>query len=120
MPRLRREDTSWVGTVTLSTWAGFQQRGGPYATRSRPTKRPTARIQFQSRDLGEKPLPRPNEEQLAAYEHLRRHESTVTGAVLARIVSFGGADTSFLEWIAEKDGGKRTEPVRNPAPRKAR
>lgn len=26
-----------------------------------------------------------------------------------RIVGFGHADTSFLEWIAEKDGGKRIE-----------
>jgi len=27
----------------------------------------------------------------------------------ARIVKVGGADTSFLEWIAERDGGKRVE-----------
>lgn len=35
----------------------------------------------------------------------------------ARVVDFGGADTSLLEWIAERDGGKRTDHETRPSRR---
>lgn len=203
MPRLKREGTSWVGNVMLSSWSGFQQRRGPYGSISPRRKRPTIQIDFQPCGKDEQAQRRPSPEQIAAYSYLVAHESSVTRAVLARIlrayprlratyhkdydidarekrvyadeldelfddlrplpvikrardlrrvmgvawihvldvakdglayigfelgcswddehgagvmthkarvVDFGYADTSFLDWIAEKDGGKRIVP----------
>ena len=176
-PPLKWDRFLWTGSITLTSWSGFQSRLGSYgAVSSARASDGTAGLNVSTPDNKQVT---PSPEQAEAMRHLLAHESTVRDAVLAsilrdypamresygydddeaeelmpevteagqfrsllglsnvhvlavakdgtayvgfefgctwdtehglgimthrgRVVEVGGADTSFLEWIAERD-----------------
>jgi hypothetical protein len=81
-PPLQRRELHWTGRVTLSSWAGFQSRVGPYgsSTSSAPGDG-TVRLSVAAESLAP-PLP----EQAAAYEYLLANQEAIRDVLLAAII----------------------------------
>lgn len=82
-PELVREPNGgWTGRDKLPSWAGFQQRLGPYASvSSREVSDGTIKIHV----IAAADSPVPSIEQIAAYQYLKEYEESVAGTVLDAI-----------------------------------
>jgi hypothetical protein len=81
-PPLRRGEFYWTGRVALNSWAGFQSRLGPYASRSSSAAGDgTVRLNVA---LAESGPPTPG--QAAAYEYLLANQDAVRDMLVASIM----------------------------------
>lgn len=107
-PPLTWSGYSWVGEITLPSWAGFQSRGGAYGLRSsRKASDGTARLHVAVDDdelEDDDPRPPPSAAQVKALRHLLDNEATVATKVLKAIFEIYPEERE-----AYKDGYDLTE-----------
>lgn len=88
-PPLTWDEYSWVGELTLPSWADFQSRGGAYGARSsrkRSDGTTRLRVAVDDSELEEDaPRPPPSAAQAAAMRYLLDNEARVAEAVLGAI-----------------------------------
>ena len=83
LPPLQLVDGFWQGQFTLSAWAGFQARNGPYGQLSEDTPS-EGRTKLSISTQGEPPQP-PTPAQSAAFAHLLAAQIPLRDAILSAV-----------------------------------
>ncbi len=87
LPLLTGDGLFWTGRITLASWAGYQSRGGGYASRDR--EEPSdgqVKLSVEAPSAGRLGASLPVAEQIAAYEYLHDHEAHVTEVAVKAIL----------------------------------
>lgn len=89
-PELTWDEFKWTATIKLASWAGAQDRRGPYGSvsSSKPSDG-TTELSIDSADVDEQEPP--TTEQIAAFKYLATNEEKITNAIL---------DKLFEDWSA--------------------
>lgn len=123
-PPLKWREFFWVGLDVLPSWAGFQERQRPYASRS-SRKPSTGRVEVtvsapggdddddDDDDDSGAPLPGPSPAQVRAYRFLKENEAAVAAAVRNEIVK-GYPDLVDGYDYDEEEAAELMPPVRGP------
>lgn len=99
-PPLEWDEYFWVAPIRLPSWAGFQNRGGPYGASSSSKADGTMRLSIATVDMAE-----PSPAQIAAMRYLLGHEAEIFAAVSQAIVDqIPEIKDDYGDWYTDETG----------------